>query len=292
MSISRGRIFLVGCPRSGTTLLQSLLAAHPQIASFPESHFFRHLFIQKKGWRLTLGRLGFASLNVRSELKKFLHDMEQDKMGQYIPKLALLKYQYVQAFIKALDILTEQQGKTFWLEKTPSHLHYIEYIEKAVSEAKFIHILREGADVVASLYEVTHKHPEIWGKPRDIDQCIQRWIRDIQISYRYGHKPNHILVRYENLVENPDSVLRQLCEFIGAEFDVTMLQRYSSVTRQITLKNEAWKSDVRGEIRNANAKQFYELFDDKQQQYILNRLSEINLNDLSKKASGVKIEVT
>jgi hypothetical protein len=37
--LQRTRLFLVGCPRSGTTLLQSLLAAHPQIASFPESHF-------------------------------------------------------------------------------------------------------------------------------------------------------------------------------------------------------------------------------------------------------------
>ncbi|MGL4503377.1 MAG: sulfotransferase family protein, partial [Planktothrix sp.] len=41
--IIKNRIFLVGCPRSGTTLLQSLLAAHPQIASFPESHFFQSL---------------------------------------------------------------------------------------------------------------------------------------------------------------------------------------------------------------------------------------------------------
>ena len=36
----KDRIFIVGCPRSGTTLLQSLLAAHPQIHSFPETHFF------------------------------------------------------------------------------------------------------------------------------------------------------------------------------------------------------------------------------------------------------------
>ena len=39
------RIFLVGCPRSGTTLTQSLLAAHPMVASFPESHFFSHLLV-------------------------------------------------------------------------------------------------------------------------------------------------------------------------------------------------------------------------------------------------------
>ncbi|MGL6135938.1 MAG: sulfotransferase, partial [Planktothrix sp.] len=48
------RLFLVGCPRSGTTLLQSLLAAHSQIASFPESQFFRCLLENRPPWRVKL----------------------------------------------------------------------------------------------------------------------------------------------------------------------------------------------------------------------------------------------
>ena len=62
------RIFLVGCPRSGTTLLQSLLAAHPDITSFPESHFFRHLIDNRRWLHRTFG---IASKRARTRKIKF-----------------------------------------------------------------------------------------------------------------------------------------------------------------------------------------------------------------------------
>lgn len=86
----QARLFLVGCPRTGTTLIQSLLAAHSQIASFPESH----LLLAGGGTRW---------------------------------------------------------GQTIWLEKTPLHLLYIKQFEQFIPGVKFIHLLRNGADVVASL---------------------------------------------------------------------------------------------------------------------------------------------
>ena len=55
------------------------------------------------------------------------------------------------------------QGKTIWLEKSPDHLRYIDQIEKLVDEAKFIHILRNGFDNIASIYDLAGKYPETWG---------------------------------------------------------------------------------------------------------------------------------
>lgn len=66
-----GRFFIVGFPRSGTTLLQSLLAAHPQIASFPESYFFPNA-VEKKGLRI----LGISSLKAKENLQKFLNNIK------------------------------------------------------------------------------------------------------------------------------------------------------------------------------------------------------------------------
>lgn len=95
------QIFLVGCPRSGTTLSQSILAAHPQIASIPESHIFRILLSHQTPRRR---KLGLVSSKTRSDFEQFLHEIAQDKMRQYIPKFGLFPYQYFQAFIKILDI--------------------------------------------------------------------------------------------------------------------------------------------------------------------------------------------
>jgi hypothetical protein len=66
---------------------------------------------------------------------------------------------YTKAFIKILDEITLENGKSSWLEKTPEHLGQINYIERWVQRAKFIHIIRNGDDVVASLYEVAQKYP-------------------------------------------------------------------------------------------------------------------------------------
>ena len=271
-----GRIFLVGCPRSGTTLLQSLLAAHAQVCSFPETHFFPNAV--GRGWRRYLG---VASPNARRRLLEFLEEIGREDLKWLVPRHGFLLKDYVNAFVKILDVLTEQGSKKIWVEKTPRHLHYIALIEKYIPDAKFIHIVRNGKDVVASLYEVTHKHPEIWGGPRSIEQCINRWINDVRISLRHLHRPNHILVQYENLVEAPRSILEKLCAFIGIPFDEVMLREYGSAARRVISKNEVWKAGVDRPIKKTNSKKFFEIFDEQQRQYICDRLSAAGMEDLS-----------
>ncbi|MGL4504067.1 MAG: sulfotransferase family protein [Planktothrix sp.] len=273
--IIKKRIFLVGCPRSGTTLLQSLLAAHPQIASFPESHFFQSL-APAQPWIQYLG-IGLASRRrARYRIEEFLANMGRKQMiDQCLPPWAIFMSQYTSAFTKILDCLTLGEGKTLWVEKTPGHLHHIEEIQKFVKEVNFIHIIRHGADNVASLYEVTQKHSQ-WGGSRNIDQCIDRWIEDAQITQGYLTYSNHTGVRYENLVESPKSVLIDLCEFLDISFDENMLTQYGKMSKGVVRADEAWKASVGDPIHNANGKKFYQLFNDEQRQHILKRVSPVD----------------
>lgn len=267
------KIFLVGCPRSGTTLLQSLLAAHPEIASFPESHFCSAIFVPRSPKRQ---KLNLASKFAWARLEEFLGKIGKQEMKQYLPKFGLFPSQYAHSFIKILDILTQQQNKSIWLEKTPGHLRYINYLEKWVKDAKFIHIIRNGADVVASLFEVTHQYPDIWNGAWDIDRCIQQWISDVKLSQSYSHQGNHTLVKYEMLVENPQLVLTEICEFIGVKFTENMLLDYRAVAKQVSLTNETWKASATQGIKNANSHKFYQVFDETQRQYILEKISSIS----------------
>ncbi|MEO1299821.1 MAG: sulfotransferase, partial [Cyanobacteria bacterium J06636_16] len=270
----KGRIFLVGCPRSGTTLLQSLVAGHPDVASFPESNLF-HCLTSPDSRR---GKLGIASKGARKAFIKFLAEINQPDMTRFLPPYALSLQQYATAFTQTLDTLALQQQKSWWLEKTPYHLRRIDIIEKFVSDPKFVHIVRNGEDVVASLYEVTHHHPDIWGGAKDIDQCLSEWRRDIHLSAHYASRGNHAIVRYEHLLQNPASVLQKVCRFIGLSYSDELLERRSLTTNKIVKRREVWKDDVAKPIQSNHSKKFRSLFSSDEQQYILTKVSETNLD--------------
>jgi len=268
------RFFLVGCPRSGTTLLQSLIVAHSQIASFPESKFFQKIIPSQSIYE----KFNLAPVTARKVFNSFLDDIESSELKILLPATAIFIPQYVTSFIKALDTVTLQQQKSYWLEKTPEHLRRINAIEKLVDGAKFIHIVRNGVDVVASLYEMTQKYPHIWGHPRSLDRYVKRWESDVLISSHHLHKPNHLLVRYESLLADPLLTLGEICEFIGVACEASMLQNRVNVTSNLIRKREHWKQLVNENLQLPKFDKFYRFFDDTQREYILNQIQQTNLD--------------
>lgn len=263
------RVFLVGCARSGTTLLQSVLASHPAVASYPESHFFRRLMPSER-WRWWAG---LPSPRARPQLEKFLVELAHPSAPRALPRTLILRRQYVSFFLGLLDRLTREEEKAIWIEKTPSHLWHLDQIERHVPGAKFIHILRNGADVVASLYEVTQRYPHDWGGSRPLDECIDRWIKDASISRRYAGRENHFLVRYEALVDDPPRVLGELCSFLGIAYRSEMVGDRRRVVERVVLDSEPWKGNTRASIRRQPTRKFEELFTEEEQRYVLTRLT-------------------
>jgi hypothetical protein len=265
------RIFIVGCPRSGTTLLQCLLGANSHVATFPETHFFGYV-LNLMGIR---GALGIASRKALPRWKKLLEELGHPEMKSKLPRLAIFVRQFSNAYVDVLDTLCLAQAKTAWVEKTPNHLHHIDQIQKLVKDAKFVHIIRNSADVVASLYDVTNKYPEMWGGLGwSIDRCIFKYCEDTRLSKAYLSRKNHWLVRYEELVNEPKLVLTKLCKFINVSFEEQMLKDYPISSARVILENEPWKVSTSQPILPTMGNKFYILFDEKQRQYIIERLSE------------------
>lgn len=273
-------VFIVGCARSGTTLLQSLLGSHSEIASFPESKFFEHLVWLPEA-RSRRYALGLASRQLRSTLESFLDEVGHPEFKRKLPRLPFIKA-YVRSFRNILAELTQLQGKTIWLEKTPEHLRRLKYIELYMPEAKVIHIVRNGADVVASLYDLAQRHPDHWGRTfRSLDICIQWWANDIAITHAYLHKPNHTLVRYEQLVDNPTSEIKRLCQFIGVPFEPQMMANYRNNSSQFVRSRETWKASTQQDIQNTNSQKFLSVFTPEQQTYISRAVDKIELPTLT-----------
>lgn len=299
------RLFIVGCARSGTTLLQSLLASHSQVQSFPESQFFPYLFSTDRAQQFTHSPLetaltrplfklaarkltfGLSLARLRSHLHQFLQDIDQLELEPMLPQTAIAtKRQYTQAFFRVLDRVAQQQGCTIWLEKSPLHLYYLDYIQQQLPQAQFIHILRNGTDVIASLYDVRQRYPEQWvEEPADVKLCTARWRREVRISLRYQDTPNHYFVRYEDLVADPGRTLESLCQQIGIAYEPAMLSGYSQTAQQVSLRSEPWKQNVHQPIQNQNSTKFTQLFDAEQQAYIQSQVAQIDLTALTKNSN-------
>jgi hypothetical protein len=259
---------LVGTPRSGTTLLQSLIASHPQLESFPESHFFTKLVFPGS----QRNRLGLASKNSRRRFLEFTQELERSDLASYLPRHHIFIHQHANAFVKLLDDLTLEKNKKFWLEKTPDHLNRISAIEKYIPDAMFIHLMRNGAEVVASLYEVTQKYPDLWGEPWNIDKCINKWLEDRKRSCQCTQSSRHLIIHYSDLVSNTTQSLVQISKFLGLNFDSSVIINRSEVKSSLVLKHEPWKSGIDKPITNRGREKFDRLFSEDEKTYILSRL--------------------
>jgi len=296
-SIER-RIFLVGCARSGTTLLQSLLAAHSRIASFPETHFFAATVGQTgrrrfglrpashgdrvrfllSDWRV---RLGIPASGSNRRLALFLDEIGRGDLKPMFASTLGSTGRKTRSFLRLLDTLTLEDGKTHWLEKTPNNLDYIDVIERLVPDAAFIHIVRSGEDNIASLHNAAREYPESWGRHYgSLDRCIARWRLCIARTRAHLGKDNHEAVRYEQLVSDPRAVLQALCSFIGIPFEEGMVTGYRHASRRVVLDREPWKAEVREEIVDRSMTKFPERLDEQQRGYVLQQTAAVDISDL------------
>lgn len=238
------RIFLVGAPRSGTTLLQSLVAAHPRVASFTESHLFSRYFSRRLRGRAVLLRPG-----LRERAGEFLRENGLDparfatlldalpSRGSWLPWRSSAAARGV---IALLDAAAAERGADTWLEKTPMHLRQLEVIEPSVpgGEVRFIHIVRRGPDMVASLYAASRA----WGEGYSLEQCARRWNRDLEHTLarlRAGHPD--VVVLYEELTASPRRVVDEVLRRLGLEPDDAIMERYRAVAGSVTAEGERWK---------------------------------------------------
>ncbi|MEG4339084.1 sulfotransferase [Microcoleus sp. D3_18_C2] len=256
------RIFLVGSPRSGTTMLQSLLAAHPEVISFPESKFFHYLLYKKFAGKLP-GRMEafFKDEINRPELLQGFDDSQTVATK-------------VSWFVGVLDGLAAEQNKSIWLEKTPEHIYFIEDIQRFLPDAKFIHILRNSMDTIASLHEATRNSHDLWGPGWDLNHCIHRWKEAMLISHKYAKNSNHILVKYEEILDNKVKKLEKLCQFMEIEYDDKMLEFYQEKAAHLSL-NLPWHQGIDREVKSNKVHKYHKIFNDQEIRYILDKIKRV-----------------
>jgi hypothetical protein len=279
------RIFVVGAPRSGTTLVQSLLAAHDQLTSFTESHFFSRHFTPLPAipglprallTRNPIPRLrAFLAENDEAppEATAWFGEPSHQGSGSLRPG-PLLPFQsrsVAQRFLRVLDQLALRRGKSGWIEKTPMHLRYLPFLETVDDpppRTDFVHVLRDGLEVVASLFKASKS----WERAYTLDECIQRWKADVSFSIqRLGCAHDHFLL-YEELTADPEPVLQALLRALDLPWQPTLLDRYAQTAPSLITEEESWKASAASPIRPSATSQ--EVLTEEQRERVRRKLGE------------------
>ncbi len=200
-------VFVVGCPRSGTTWVQRLLAAHPCVRTGQESDIF-DLYVgpQLRTWQQELavdssGRGGvglacyFTDADFRSVLKDYLLRLLAPMVGELRP------------------------GELF-VEKTPSHVLYVPEIHALLPRARFIHVLRDARDTVASLLSASRGWGRTWA-PRRAADAARTWVSHIQSAQRAREAlptTQYFEVRYEALHADGERYLGEMARWLNLEW--------------------------------------------------------------------------
>jgi hypothetical protein len=192
-------------------------------------------------------------------------------------------------FTSVLDAAAAMQDATVWVEKTPNHIGCIDLIERYVPDAKFVHVLRDGVDVIASLYEVSRKHPEQWGGPKTIEQCASEWKAAIvQTWYRRG-AANMTIVQYEELLADLVPALRRLCKFVGVDYTGVMIDGRQKAARTLIQQGERWKQTAAGRVLQDKSREtFRRVFSASEQMRVLSLVAEASRSSPSALASPVR----
>jgi hypothetical protein len=261
------RLFVVGSPRSGTTLLQGILATQLDLYTLKETHFFRHLH-RRRPFR-ALDRLGLDPARVRHAFAYIAGHNDLVLPADPPPRdlaaaCALLD--------RLLSDAARRRGQAGWLEKTPEHAFFVAEIRRHIPGARFVHILRDGADVVASLCDARRRYPESWGWLGGIDDMVRLYNRHVRAMHRErGHADTFVML-YNDLVEHNTAALEALARFLDLAPGSLSLDGAGACRSDIVRADEPWKLRTENRIVDTRGRKLEALLAPEEQARIRRRL--------------------
>jgi len=223
--------FILGCPRSGTTLLQQALNRHSQIVIPPETDFF-FLGRTRRSQGKSIQKINM-DLGIRIPIPGKLIRDDEDWSRLYLD----IADNYVSSVLG--------RSATFFGDKTPHHLLRIRAIKRLFPDAHYIVIYRDGRDVALSLRNVPWEQPNLY-------TCFALWLRCYRIqAWLQLHSPRHLLcVKYEDFVASPAVVLSEITRFLGISYEEAMAMSFGN--REGILPREyGWKANALKPISKA-----------------------------------------
>lgn len=226
-----GPLFIVGMPRSGTKLLRGLLARHPRLRLLAAETDFLP-FIDE--W---VRRHGSPANTAAFE--QFANAMSGANYFNFRPAArGPFRWQDWRAACNGnfdvsglfegfarYELELERGSGVIWADKSPAYIRHIPLIVKHFPDARVVHIVRDVRDHCVSMRNT-------WGK--DIRRSAWRWGQDVLSAHRHciGMPERCLEVRFEELLQDPDTQMRRICLFLDLPFFAVLTELAQSVERR------------------------------------------------------------
>jgi hypothetical protein len=216
-----------------------MLDAHPDLAIPPETMFQGVFRLSRKSPKMRNLPRAVLTAMMRSQRWNDLNvsaDVLLDAFtrlgdGFSVPEGLRIFYQLYAA----------QQGKRRFGDKTPGHIFWMPMIATLLPEAFFLHIIRDGRDVAASM-----RH--MWfGPGNDVQKLAKSWLKSLAAGFdaAKAYPDRYLQIRYEDLVMNPEPVLRSILASIDLPFHPVMLHYHERAAERLSELGELLETDGR-----------------------------------------------
>jgi Sulfotransferase family len=201
-------VFLIGAPRSGTTLLARMLGAHSQIYGRAEPHLITP--IAHLGYFGKVQKAPYDQNNVEQAIREIVAEIPRHEAG-YLDALRA----YTDSIYAQLMELAPP-GKRLFLDKTPAYALVLPFLVKLYPDAKYVVLTRHPLAVLSSYVESFFAGD--YRVALDHNPILQRYVPELARLVRDRPVP-HVWVRYEDLVKEPEVHFRRVCEHLGVPFE-------------------------------------------------------------------------
>lgn len=202
-------IFVVGMPRSGTTMLQHVLTRHPDVAIAPETHYLNR-------WVRRYGHLDLARADHFGEFWEAFSshprfewlDIDAEATRRRITDAGPPTFRSV--FAGVLAEYAASRGRSVAGEKTPGHYPHVDVLLEWFPDARVLFLVRDPRAVAASFAT----HTREWARRHGVDQVARRWATSAAIASGWSAEPRVELLRYEDLVGDQEASMKVVAEFL------------------------------------------------------------------------------
>ncbi len=247
LSLERyGVVYIVGVGRSGTSLLQAMLAAHPEISYLPETSFIRRFVtsFKLKSVFKKKGRIGV--LDILSADEPF------SRLG-IDPKLLISIFEDSEnqdvSIYKAILNFYKSEGVAWLGDKDPRLVEYLPLVKKLLPNSNIIHIIRDPRDVLVSKKKAAWSmNSHVW--KHVFANRVQFLLGTLTGSKYFSHRYQEVI--YEDILNNPKTTLSTICGNMGIDFNENMLAFNKAAKKLISSTESSWKKETMGPLLVTN----------------------------------------
>jgi hypothetical protein len=270
--------FIIGSGRSGNTLLRTVLCNHSKISIPPESYVISNMVRKYQ-------KLNF--LDWKELIKIIIGELEShDQFYTWKINLAPVYERLLnlapenRSLAKIIDEIycyySEQNASDFviWGDKTPLNTLNLGWIDKIFYNSRYIHVIRDGRDVVSSYLKM--------GRYDKIEDACWRWNKSINLAKKFGcskSEEEYIEIRYEDFVSDPAIEVEKICNLLGINFNKQMINHREKVSELGDTSELSHHSNLSKPINTDSIGKWRKNLSKKQKQKAINLMKD-NLNKL------------